>query len=136
MSASTPAPSARSNPTILGVGAALPTQLVTNADLVARLDTSDEWIVRRTGIRERRFLEPGQPLVELAADACLEALADAGLAAAEVDHVIVATFTAGPPDARPRAGARRADRRRPAPASSTSTPPAPAGSTASTTPPR
>jgi 3-oxoacyl-[acyl-carrier-protein] synthase III len=94
MSSSRPAPSARSNPTILGVGAALPAALITNADLVARLDTSDEWIVRRTGIRARRFLEPGQPLVELAQDACLEALADAGLAASEVDQVIVATFTA------------------------------------------
>jgi len=94
MSTSRPAPSARSNPTILGVGAALPASLVTNADLVARLDTSDEWIVRRTGIRERRFLEPGQPLVELAREACVAALEDAGHAASEVDQVIVATFTA------------------------------------------
>jgi 3-oxoacyl-[acyl-carrier-protein] synthase-3 len=80
-------------PTILGVGAALPRQLITNADLVARLDTSDEWILRRTGIRERRHLLEGELLAELAASACSEALIDGGCSAAGVDHVIVATIT-------------------------------------------
>jgi 3-oxoacyl-[acyl-carrier-protein] synthase III len=88
------APTERVNPTILGVGAALPTHVVTNADLVRRLDTSDDWIVRRTGIRERRFLAPDEKLADLAAAAAAAALADAGHTAAEVDHVIAATFTA------------------------------------------
>jgi 3-oxoacyl-[acyl-carrier-protein] synthase-3 len=90
-----PAPPARERPTptILGVGAALPAQLITNADLVARLDTSDEWIVRRTGIRERRHLRSGEALAELAANACTDALIDSGCDAAEVDHLIIATIT-------------------------------------------
>ena len=61
---------------IFGVGAALPERVVTNDDIVARLETSDEWIVRRTGIRERRILAPDQPLSELAARACAQALED------------------------------------------------------------
>jgi 3-oxoacyl-[acyl-carrier-protein] synthase-3 len=77
---------------IFGVGAALPADVVTNADLAAVLDTTDEWIVRRTGIRERRRLN-GEPLAALAAQACAEALADAGRTPPEVDRVIVATIT-------------------------------------------
>ena len=78
---------------IFGVGAALPEHVVTNDDLVARLDTSDEWIVRRTGIRERRILAPDQPLSELAIAACAKALDDAGRTADEVDQIIVSTIT-------------------------------------------
>jgi 3-oxoacyl-[acyl-carrier-protein] synthase-3 len=78
---------------IFGVGDALPDQLITNADLVRRLDTSDEWIVRRTGIRERRHLRSDETLADLATRACLLALDDAGRSGAEVDHVIVSTFT-------------------------------------------
>src|ERR1700685_1894565 len=81
-------------PTIRGIGAALPDQVITNASLVARLDTSDEWIVRRTGIRERRHLVAEDSLAQLAAAACAAALADAEHDAADVDHVIIATITA------------------------------------------
>jgi 3-oxoacyl-[acyl-carrier-protein] synthase-3 len=78
---------------VFGVGAALPDALVTNDDLAARLDTSDEWIVRRTGIRARRRLDGDASLARLAADACAEALADAGRGVDEVDRVIVSTIT-------------------------------------------
>lgn len=85
--------SSREAPTIRGIGAALPGQLITNAALVERLDTSDEWIVRRTGIRERRHLLESETLAQLAASACADALADADTDAGEVDHLIVATIT-------------------------------------------
>jgi 3-oxoacyl-[acyl-carrier-protein] synthase-3 len=78
---------------LFGIGAALPEHVVTNADLEARLDTSDEWIVRRTGIRERRHLRDDQPLSELAATACLRALQDAGRSVDEVDQVVVSSVT-------------------------------------------
>jgi 3-oxoacyl-[acyl-carrier-protein] synthase-3 len=99
---------------LFGVGAALPERTITNAELETRLDTTDAWIVRRTGIRERRHLAPDEPLAGLAADACAAALADAGREAAEVDHVIVSTITADrvtpglAPDVALRIGARRA----------------------------
>jgi 3-oxoacyl-[acyl-carrier-protein] synthase III len=78
---------------IFGIGAALPEHVITNADLEQRLDTNDEWIVRRTGIRERRHLQGDETLADLATQACLLALDDAGRTGAEVDHVIVSTFT-------------------------------------------
>ena len=78
---------------VVGIGSALPEQVVTNEQLESYLDTTDEWIVRRTGIRERRHLNGSVSLTDLAVEACAAALADAGRDAAEVDHVIVATFT-------------------------------------------
>jgi 3-oxoacyl-[acyl-carrier-protein] synthase-3 len=78
---------------VFGLGAALPSRVVTNRDLEHLLDTDDAWIQRRTGIRERRRLAPGEPLAPLAASACAEALADAGRDAAEVDQLIVTTIT-------------------------------------------
>jgi 3-oxoacyl-[acyl-carrier-protein] synthase III len=78
---------------ISGIGGALPGQVITNHDLAARLDTSDEWIVRRTGIRSRRWLREGEDVTTLAVAACADALADAGRAAGDVDAIIISTVT-------------------------------------------
>jgi 3-oxoacyl-[acyl-carrier-protein] synthase-3 len=78
---------------IFGVGSALPEHVITNADLAARLDTSDAWIVRRTGISERHHLTGDEQLAPLAAEACRRALADAGRDVSEVDRIIVTTIT-------------------------------------------
>ena len=63
---------------LYGIGDALPARRITNEDWASRLDTSDEWIVRRTGIRARHWLDGGETLTALAAEACTAALADAG----------------------------------------------------------
>ncbi len=78
---------------VFGIGSALPEHIVTNADFAAYLDTSDEWIQRRTGIKERRHLNGSRSLTDLAVEACNAALADAGAEPTEVDHVIVSTLT-------------------------------------------
>ncbi|MCA1682504.1 MAG: beta-ketoacyl-ACP synthase 3 [Actinobacteria bacterium] len=78
---------------VFGIGSALPDHVVTNAHLESYLDTTDAWILRRTGIRERRHLNGTHTLTDLAVDACKQALADARRDACEVDHIIVATFT-------------------------------------------
>jgi 3-oxoacyl-[acyl-carrier-protein] synthase III len=78
---------------VIGIGSALPDHVVTNKDFEAYLDTTDAWIQRRTGIRERRHLNGSATLTDLAVEACEMALEDAGRDAADVDHVIVATFT-------------------------------------------
>ncbi len=78
---------------LFGVGSALPEREIDNAYFEQRLDTDDAWIVRRTGIRTRRWLEADEPLAPLAARACADALADAGRTAAEVDQIIVSTIT-------------------------------------------
>ncbi|MGD0084463.1 MAG: beta-ketoacyl-ACP synthase III [Acidimicrobiales bacterium] len=75
---------------ITGWGSALPDKVVTNADFEARLDTSDEWIVERTGIRERRH---GGTTQGLAVEAARAALAKSGNDAAEIDLVILSTTT-------------------------------------------
>ncbi len=76
-----------------GVGAYLPPVVVTNDDLAKVVDTSDAWIVERTGIRERRRAGPEQATSDLAVEAASAALADAGKTAADVDLIIVATTT-------------------------------------------
>jgi len=78
---------------ILGTGRAVPEKVLTNADLEKMVDTTDSWIVERTGIRERRVVEPGTPLSELATRAALAALVDAGLTADDIDLIIVGTVT-------------------------------------------
>ena len=78
---------------LFGVGTALPIHRLDNDHWTQRLDTSDEWIVRRTGIRSRYWLNGKQTLADIAVDACEGALADAGRRGDEVDHVIVSTIT-------------------------------------------
>jgi 3-oxoacyl-[acyl-carrier-protein] synthase-3 len=78
---------------LFGVGAALPERVIGNSHFEGRLDTDDAWIVRRTGIRTRRWLAEDEPLAPLAAEACAAALADAGRTADEVDQLIVTTIT-------------------------------------------
>ena len=79
---------------IAGVGSFLPGQAVTNNDLALRgIETNDEWIVSRTGIKARHLAEPGQTSSELAHEASLRALAAAGIEASELDLIIVATST-------------------------------------------
>lgn len=78
---------------ILGTGSALPTRVLTNADLEQMVDTNDEWIVSRTGIRERRIAAAGEATSDYAGPACLHALEMAGVAAADVDMILCATVT-------------------------------------------
>jgi 3-oxoacyl-[acyl-carrier-protein] synthase-3 len=79
---------------VRGVGHYLPDRVVPNAEFEKSLDTSDEWIVSRTGIERRHFAAEGQTTSDLAARAARAALADAGLKADDIDALIVATSTA------------------------------------------
>ena len=92
---------------ITGIGAYAPARVLTNDDLSQMMDTSDEWIVERTGIRERRVAGEGEALSDLALPASREALEQAGVDPGTVDLVIVATVT--PDMAFPSAGAIIAD---------------------------
>src|ERR671922_379500 len=78
---------------ITGVGCYVPERVLTNADLAEMVETSDEWITERTGIKERRIAEAGQAASDLALPAAQRALEAAGLDAADVELVVVATVT-------------------------------------------
>lgn len=78
---------------ILGTGAAVPPRVVTNADFAAYLDTSDEWIVTRTGIRERRHASDGESTLQFATAAAQQALQRARVDPSEIDLIICATIT-------------------------------------------
>ncbi|MBX9796065.1 beta-ketoacyl-ACP synthase III [Sphingomonas sp.] len=78
---------------ITGTGAALPARAVSNAELAERVDTSDEWIVERTGIRNRYIAGEGETTATLGAEAARQALASAGVAADTVDLIVLATAT-------------------------------------------
>ena len=78
---------------ILGTGSALPVRCVSNAELADRLDTSDEWIVSRTGIRTRHVAGEGETTASLAVAAAREALTAAGIEAAAIDLIVLATAT-------------------------------------------
>jgi 3-oxoacyl-[acyl-carrier-protein] synthase-3 len=82
---------------ILGTGSHAPERIVTNNDLALQVETSDEWIRTRTGIRERRLAGPATETSDLAVAAALPALAQAGLTPADIDLLIVATITPDTP---------------------------------------
>jgi len=79
--------------TVRGIGSYLPARTVTNAELSTTVDTSDEWIVQRTGIRQRHVAADGETTSMLATRAAQAALADAGLSAADIDMIVLATST-------------------------------------------
>jgi len=78
---------------ITGIGSYAPERILTNDELSQMMDTSDEWIVERTGIRERRVAAPDEALSDLALPAAREALEQAGVSGAELDFLVVATVT-------------------------------------------
>jgi 3-oxoacyl-[acyl-carrier-protein] synthase III len=92
---------------ITGVGVHVPDRVVTNDEMARYVDTSDEWIVTRTGIRERRFADDSEALSDLCLPAAVSALEQAGVSAQDIDLLIVATVT---PDMQfPSTGALLAD---------------------------
>src|SRR5204862_8115939 len=85
---------ARGDPiSITGLGAYVPERVLTNDELSTIVDTSDEWIMARTGIRERRIAAPDEALTDLALPAARAALAQAGVQAKDIDLLVCATVT-------------------------------------------
>jgi len=78
---------------VKGVGSYLPARVLSNAELARQVDTSDEWIVERTGIRQRHVAAEGEKTSDLALHAAQRALANAGITAADVDLIVLATAT-------------------------------------------
>ena len=78
---------------VAGCGAYLPDRILTNDEIALTLDTSDEWIRERTGIRERRIAAPGQPTSDLAIRAAQKALVSAGIKGEDIDLIVLATST-------------------------------------------
>ena len=78
---------------VLGCGSYLPQQILTNTELAKRIDTSDEWIVQRTGIRQRHIAAEGEFTSHLAIHAARSALANAGVDAQSIDLIVLATST-------------------------------------------
>ena len=78
---------------IIGTGISIPNNVVTNHDLARVMDTTDEWITTRTGVKERHFADPGVGASDLAVEAVTRALDDAGVGAGSVDALVTATMT-------------------------------------------
>ena len=78
---------------IAGIGMAVPKRVVTNNDLAAKMETSHEWIVERTGIEERHWVDPGEGGAEMATKAAKEAIERAGITAKDIDLIIYATLS-------------------------------------------
>lgn len=85
------------NSAILGTGSYVPDRVLTNADLERMVETSDTWIVERTGIRERRLVESGQACSDLALKAAQRALVAANVSATDIDFILLATCTGDTP---------------------------------------
>jgi len=77
----------------MGVGMAVPSHVVTNNDLAAKMETSHEWIVERTGIEERRWVEPGESGADLATKASKEAIEKSGLTVDDIDMIVLGTLS-------------------------------------------
>src|SRR5579871_1786752 len=88
-----PLPVTMTRSVVLGCGSYLPSRILTNAELAGKVDTSDEWIVQRTGIRERRIAAPGECTSDLAIAAARAALADGDIDPQSIDLVVLATST-------------------------------------------
>ncbi len=93
---------------VTGCGSYLPSRVVTNAELAKRVDTTDEWIQQRTGIRERRMAADGELTSDLGTNAAEEALAMAGLTGSDIDLIVCATAT--PDETFPATATRIQDR--------------------------
>jgi 3-oxoacyl-[acyl-carrier-protein] synthase III len=78
---------------VLGCGSYLPQRILTNDELARKVDTSDEWIIQRTGIRERRIAAPGEVTSDMGLKAAQAALADAGMDSQAIDLIVLATAT-------------------------------------------
>lgn len=78
---------------ILGIGSYVPERILANSDLEEMVDTTDEWIIKRTGISERRILPEGTPIYSMAVEAAKQALADSGILPEEIDLILVTTST-------------------------------------------
>jgi 3-oxoacyl-[acyl-carrier-protein] synthase-3 len=78
---------------ILGMGAFVPPRVVTNHDLATMMDTTHDWIVQRTGIEERRWIEPGETAAGMAAKASREAIEKSGIALRDIDMIILGTLS-------------------------------------------
>ncbi|HHT9138712.1 MAG TPA: beta-ketoacyl-ACP synthase 3, partial [Candidatus Wunengus sp. YC60] len=78
---------------ITGIGSYLPSKVLTNCDLEKMVDTSDDWIVQRTGIKERRIVENGVTTSDIATQASLRAMEDAGVSPKDLDMIITSTIT-------------------------------------------
>ena len=79
--------------TIASLATYVPPRLLTNADLETMVETTDEWILQRTGIRERHIVEPGVATSDLGKEAAVQAIANAGLTPADIGVIIVGTVT-------------------------------------------
>ena len=81
------------NVRIIGTGSYVPERIVTNADLEKMVETTDEWITTRTGIKERHFAADNEAVSHMSAKAAERALDSAGLKASDLDMIIVGTFS-------------------------------------------